>query len=292
MPDDLLERPYPLRLTDLDAWSVAHGATSDETRRRFVQFVILQALSAGDIARRLAFKGGNALRFGYGFPRSTFDLDFTSIDLQEDEEYIRATIDKVVRTETQAFGVKCKVSSVKRNPSNLDRTLPTYRVKVGYALPLDRLFPDFLESPKLSTHVVPLDITFNDVICETVLLSFLKDKSHGLTICTLNDILAEKLRAILQQSIRNRHRPQDVYDVARIIVNNRHDLDLELVRRYVTEKCHARQIEFSVESFDDDIRMRSMYGYDELSTDLPGEFIPFESAWLEVVSFVRELCGS
>lgn len=291
MPDDLLERPYPLRLTDLDAWSVAHGTTSDEARRRFIQFVILQALSAGDIARRLAFKGGNALRFGYGFSRSTFDLDFTSVDLLENSDYIRTVIDTTVRTEAQDFNVKCKVSSVKRNPSNLDRTLPTYTVKIGYAFPGDRVFPDFLETDRMASTVVPLDITFNDVICETILLSFTDDTSHELTICTLNDIVAEKLRAILQQGIRNRHRPQDVFDIARIIRNNRDELDLERIRDYVDAKCHARNVVFSVESFNDDIRNRSLYGYDELSTDLPDEFIPFESAWLEVVSFVRELCG-
>ena len=283
-------RLYPIRLVDLNDWAKLHKSTSDEARRRFVQFVVLECFAVADIAKSLAFKGGNALRFGYGYPRSTVDLDFTARDLEDDAAKVRHIIDTTVRTESETFGIKCKVSSIHRNPKSLARTRPTYIVNVAYAFPTDRrTFADFflIETPRVP--VVPVEITFNDVICETILVHFGSDDSVGIEICTLNDILAEKLRAILQQVMRNRNRPQDVYDVARILRFDREKLDFNKVKTYIAQKCEAREIVFTEEAFDEEVRSRAKYGYDELRADLGDHFIPFDDAWLEVVSIVREL---
>lgn len=66
MTDAKAPRLYPVDIHELDTWRQEHGATSDEARRRFVQFVVLECFAANDIARAIVFKGGNALRFGYG----------------------------------------------------------------------------------------------------------------------------------------------------------------------------------------------------------------------------------
>jgi predicted nucleotidyltransferase component of viral defense system len=282
-------RTFPIRLSELNEWAARNRVTSDEARRRFVQFVVLDSLAAANVAKSLAFKGGNALRFGYGYPRSTFDLDFTATNLEEDSAAIRSIIDEAVREGSRDFEIKCKVSSVHRNPRSLDRTLPTYTVKVAYSFPGDRAFADFLESSKPSTTVVPVDISFNDIVCETVVVHFGGVTTTGIRICTLNDIVAEKLRAILQQVVRNRTRPQDVYDISRVVRLDRAKIDLSKVRSYVAEKCRARDIVFSERAFDESIRARAQYGYDELRGDLGDQFIPFEEAWEDVVSFAREL---
>ena len=288
MTDGIANRPYPIRLDELNDWASIHRATSDEARRRFVQFVILDSFAAAEIARSLAFKGGNALRFGYRSPRSTFDLDFTATDIIDDSAVVWTIVDEAVRAGCGTFGIKCRVSSVSRNPPNPERTLPTYVIKIAYALPGDRAFPDFFESTRTAPTVIPVDISFNDVVCETVVVRF-EGSSFGLEICTLNDILAEKLRSVLQQVIRNRNRPQDVYDISRILRFESAELDMSKVRAFTIEKCMAREIVFSVESFTDDVRSRSAYGYDELQDDLGANFIPFDEAWAEVVAFVRRL---
>ena len=282
-------RLYPIRLGELNEWAALHRATSDEARRRFVQFVVLDSFGAANIAKSLAFKGGNALRFGYGYPRSTFDLDFTAKDLEDDSSMIRSIIDGAVRGGAIGFGIKCKVSSIRRNPISLDRTLPTYTVKVAYSFPGDRAFADFFESNRSHSFVVPIDISFNDVVCETVVIYFGEDATVGIEVCTLNDIVAEKLRAILQQVVRNRIRPQDVYDIARVMRFDKEKIDLGKIRSYVDEKCSARDIIFSEEAFDAAIRANSQYGYAELHADLGDQFIPFDEAWEYVVAFAREL---
>jgi predicted nucleotidyltransferase component of viral defense system len=284
------DRLYPTRLADLNEWAKLHKTTSDEARRRFVQFVVLECFAASDIAKSLAFKGGNALRFGYGYPRSTVDLDFTARDLEDDAANVRHIIDSAVRSESESFGIKCKVSSIRRNPQNLARSRPTYVVNVAYSFPSDRrTFADFFSNETPRVPVVPVEITFNDVVCETVFVHFGSDDTAGIEICTLNDILAEKLRAILQQVVRNRNRPQDVYDVARIGRIDRANIDLGKVKNYIAQKCEAREIVFTEEAFDVEVRSRAKYGYDELRADLGDHFIAFDDAWLEVVSIVREL---
>jgi predicted nucleotidyltransferase component of viral defense system len=70
---------YPTSLAELAAWRKEHRTTMEEARRRFVQFVILVSMSSSTaVVSRVAFKGGNALRFIHGNMRSTLDLDFTA----------------------------------------------------------------------------------------------------------------------------------------------------------------------------------------------------------------------
>lgn len=282
-------RPYPVRLDELNQWAADNHTTSDEARRRFVQFVVLECLSSANIAKSLAFKGGNALRFGFGYPRSTFDLDFTAVELADDRTTIYDVVDSAVRDGSSVFDIRCKVTSVHRNPSNPERSFPTYLVKVGYALPGDRTFADFLSNVNQPYPVIPIDISFNDVVCETVTVYYGDDDEAGIETCTLNDITAEKIRSILQQVVRNRTRPQDVYDIARIIKQDKDKLELYKVRAFVEQKCHVRDIVFSEFAFDEDTRSRAEYDYEELRNDLREEFIPFDEAWDSVVSLAREL---
>jgi predicted nucleotidyltransferase component of viral defense system len=254
-----------------------------------VQFVILDSFSYADLARSLAFKGGNALRFGYRYPRSTIDLDFTAHNLDDNAVTLRNIIDAAVRERSSEFGLKCKVTSIHRNPASLTRTLPTYTVKIGYSFPADRHFAEFLDSPRPTPNVVPVEISFNDVVCETVIVDFGDHGGTRIELCTLNDIVAEKLRAILQQVIRNRNRPQDVYDIARILSLDNDKLDLSRVKLFLIEKCSARDIVFCEEAFGEAARSRAEYGYGELRKDLGDQFIPFEDAWAAVRLLVRKL---
>ncbi len=288
MSDEAPEaRLYPLGLDEISSWAVANRTTLSEARQRFVQLVILESFAAADFARQLAFKGGNALRFAYQYPRSTLDLDFTALDLEEDSETLRARIDRAVRERSVQLGIKCKVTSTRRNPPNPERTRPTYQLNVGYQLPGDRYFADFLESPRPSPTAVPVEISFNDLVCETVLVNF-SGENATIKMCTLNDIVAEKLRATLQQVTRNRQRPQDVYDVARAARVDRNDLDPRKIHQYLVAKCAAREIAVTFESFGDEARRRAAYGYEELKADLGSDFIPFEDAWNEVLQLVRQ----
>jgi hypothetical protein len=70
---------YPTSRNELAAWARRNKTTVDEARRRFVQFVVLVSMSSSSaFVSRVAFKGGNALRFIHGNLRSTLDLDLSA----------------------------------------------------------------------------------------------------------------------------------------------------------------------------------------------------------------------
>lgn len=281
---------FPTSLKDLEEWARSSSTTLQEANTRFVQFVVIESLANGPMKDILVFKGGNALRFCHHGQRSTIDLDFTAQSgLPDDVEYFRLVIDKSVRLFGSRHGIAMKVQKCVRNPKRSDADLPTYQINVGYRFPGDRKFNTFLGT-KLdqSPFVVQVEVSLNDVICESERIDFGIPQSHVLlSVCTLEDIIAEKLRAILQQSVRNRFRPQDVFDIATFYSNGRDDLDRVKIRQFFVEKSSARGIFPTRDSFDNlDLVERSQYGYAELEKGLGPLFIPHEAAWRIVLELV------
>jgi predicted nucleotidyltransferase component of viral defense system len=256
--------PYPRSLAGLDSWRKQAGVTADEARKRLVQFVALESIAADrSLVPLLSFKGGNALRLVYGSPRSTADLDFTADAALPDEEVaIRTALDRAFLQGGRRFGIKIKCQRVNRKPANKQATLPTYDVAVGYQLPGDRYYADFDAAHRQVPTVVKVEISFNDLVCETQRLQLAPDLSAQLQVCTLEDILAEKLRALLQQVIRNRTRPQDAFDIARMVRDNEANLDLGKIATFLVEKCKARGIAVSRAAFaDSEVKSRASYEY-------------------------------
>ena len=209
----MASRNYPSDLSEIDSWSQDQQVPTGQARIRFMEFVILSCIAWHRITRRgMVLKGGNALRFAYQSPRSTKDLDFTADTegIPDNTDGIRQLLDESLAFAERRFNVKAKCQRVKRNPRRPDATRPTYDVGIGYQLPSDRYFHDFhgFKNRQVST-VIPVEITLNDLVCDTQEWADVE----GLRVCSLEDILAEKLRSLLQQKPRNRNRWQDVYDI-------------------------------------------------------------------------------
>jgi len=288
MPDRL----YPLGLQDLESWRQHQGATMDEARKRFVQFVALESIAASPGLRDLlSFKGGNALRFVYGNPRGTADLDFTADPaLPDEEDSLRQALDQALVQGGRTFGIKLKCQRVQRKPPMNKGPLPTYDIAVGFQLPGDRFFADF-ESPTRSVStVVKIEISLNDLVCETQQCRLSPELPAQVRVCSLEDILAEKLRALLQQVIRNRTRPQDAFDIAYVVREHGPELDHGKIAAYLKDKCAARNIPVSRAAFaDEGVRERASHEYDTSLAVSLAERIPFEVAWQAVLTLVAKL---
>jgi predicted nucleotidyltransferase component of viral defense system len=156
--------------------------------------------------------------------------------------------------------------------------------KVGYALPDDRKNQErMLQGVSVST-VVPFDISLNDVICATENIDL--DGTHSLQVCTVEDIVAEKLRALLQQIPRNRMRRQDVLDIAMILAGQQPDR--AKIATYLLQKASARNVPVSKSAFrDKEIRSRAIVDYATLESTVRKPFIPFEEAFAKVMCFVE-----
>jgi predicted nucleotidyltransferase component of viral defense system len=276
---------YPTSLADIASWSRANRTTTLQANIRFVEFVVLNCIASNPTTRRaMVLKGGNALRFAYQSPRSTKDLDFSiaAIDIPDDADRIRGLLDDALRYAERRFNVKAKCQRVKRNPASPQATRPTYEITVGYQFPHDAYFHSFDE--RNVPTVIPVEVSFNDLVCEDCPWT----GNESLRVCSLEDILAEKLRSLLQQKIRNRSRCQDVYDIAGRM--RRSDIDRGKIGRYLKQKAEIREIEVRKSAFDSVVRDRASFGYERrIREEAPGDFIPFEDAWQDVLSLVASL---
>jgi predicted nucleotidyltransferase component of viral defense system len=108
-------------------------------------------------------------------------------------------------------------------------------------------------------------------------------------VSTVEDIIAEKLRALLQQLIRNRERRQDVLDIA-VLLRLHPEIDRASVSQFLVLKCEARDIDARKASFlHPEIRRRAQVDYGALEATTRVLFIPFDEAWELLLSFVNEL---
>ncbi len=287
---------YPTSLADIPVWSKANSVPVAEGRIRFAQLAVLACIAAADGWRAaVAFKGGNALRFVYGNPRGTIDLDFTVLlvadsvgGVPDEKDHLRRRLDTALSWALQRFGVKMKCQRVDRKPKQLDKTLPTYDIGIGFCFRGDPHFADFESPDRMANSVVKLELSFNDVVCATVTRALEPGAAH-LTVCSLEDILAEKLRALLQQIPRNRTRPQDVFDVHRMVQAHGPGLDRDRVAEYLVRKSVDRHVIAARQSFrDPQVREKARSGYEALQIP-PTELVPFDEAWAAVLRFVDEL---
>ena len=107
-------------------------------------------------------------------------------------------------------------------------------------------------------------------------------------MCSLEDILAEKLRSLLQQKTRNRNRWQDVYDICTYVRRAR--FDRAKIADFLQRKSSIREIEVRKSSFDEEVRERAAFDYDiHVKTEAPRDIIPFDNAWKAVKSLVGSL---
>ncbi|SEO25957.1 Nucleotidyl transferase AbiEii toxin, Type IV TA system [Paracoccus alcaliphilus] len=150
--------------------------------------------------------------------RVTGDVDFTSMAEPADlTEKITTELNEMLPRTAIKLGypdLLCRVQSVKKmpRPENFeDNDFPALKVKVGSA---KRGTPEAsrLADGKAS-RVLVVEISFRDQV-----YAFQELNLHGAGVAvrafTIHELIAEKLRALLQQPVRNRNRRQDVYDIA------------------------------------------------------------------------------
>ena len=140
----------------------------------------------------------------------------------------------------------------------------------------------------MDTTVVDVEISLNDEnrlkTADRQLCCF---RPARIKVCVLEDIVAEKLLALLQQKHRNRTssarriRPSPSNEGPRRV-----PLDFAKVADYLLRKSKARGIEASKGAFDDEIRTRAGDRIQPLATATQSPLIPFEEAWRTVLHLV------
>ncbi len=284
---------FPVTFTGIARWANERGIPAGEARRRYAQLVVLAAVAnSPTLGEMLVFKGGNALDFVLQPNRSTLDLDFTLDRATTEPDILAVEIERWMssgcRLIAARMGMALVVQRVRQNPPGPDRTFVTFAVSIGYALPDQRAVIERARRGVRIAQTIDVDISINEPVCASTRLS-LGPGFGTIRISTLEEIVSEKLRALLQQPIRRRERPQDLLDIA-VTLRSEQPPDPVTVARFLLVKAAARDVPVSRAAFHaPDIARLTQEGYDDLEATTRVLFIPFEQAMRALLRFVDAL---
>lgn len=283
---------FPPDFSGFPAWAERFGFTMEGARSRFAQYVVLNSIaSVRSLSAALVFKGGNALDFVWQINRSSIDLDF-SLDhsrqaFEPDIETIKRLLGQGLAATAPRFDIALAVNSIRQQPPGPDKTFITFTARIGYALPVQGTLKQRMAHGRPSPHVIPVEISLNEPICEST--TFALGGNRSLRISTIEDIISEKLRSLLQQPIRDRTREQDVLDIA-LLLRSHPELDREKIATFLQAKAAARAVPVSKAAFHHpEIRRRASMEYHNLRTLARREYLPFDEAFDIVLAFTDSL---
>jgi predicted nucleotidyltransferase component of viral defense system len=283
---------FPESFGELAAWSRKNGIGRLDARTRLGQYAVLVALASNrELQSCLVMKGGNALDFVWHTNRSTRDLDFSldsaihpAIPIESD---LARSIQLGFQDAINITGVRLHLNRIERNPKGEDKSFITFEIRIAYAMPDEPVQLRKLDIGDAGANVIPVEISINEVLCAVEEIELAP--GIELRISTPDDIVAEKLRAILQQPIRNRSRSQDVFDIASLIALNR-NLDPKEIGRFLQVKAETRGVPVSKAAFrNPEVARMARIGYEHIKATARDQFIEFDEAFARLIEFVDTL---
>ena len=255
-----IEEPARAEIVDVDlkGWVEAAADNPILYRDRRVTEVVLTAIGlAPTLKDALVLKGGTLMALAFDSRRLTADVDFTALlGPAGFEEPLVDELNEILPKAAIQLGhldLVCRVQSLRKmpRPQNFaDHDFPALLVRIGSAV---RGTPEEkrLEAGQ-ATRVLDVEISFKDQVYTDQSLQ-LSDAGVAVRAFTLHELIAEKLRALLQQPIRNRYRRQDVYDIAFLIdAHPMEAADHRLIYDTLIEKCATRDIHPNQQSLKDE----------------------------------------
>ena len=285
------EVEYDIVDVDVRAWVEAARSNPAQYRDRQVTEIVLAAIGlAPNLNTNLVLKGGAVMALAFKSNRVTADVDFTSMaEPAGFADQIAKELNAVLPRTAVRLGyldLLCRVQTVKKMPRPLnfeEFDFPALLIRIGSA---ERGTGEEkrLEAGR-ATRVLDIEISFRDQVYAFQELN-LTGPGVAVRAFTLHEIIAEKLRALLQQPIRKRNRRQDVYDIAYLVETNElTDEDRRNILETLIEKCRTRGIEATPASMDDpEVRRRAEVDWNTLALELD-DLPPFD----ERFAMMREL---
>jgi hypothetical protein len=243
-----------VRTVDIRSWIDRARRDPVAYLERQVTEIVLAAIGGVPGYRSHFFlKGGILMAVVYESPRGTADLDFTT-DLAASPDFpanLRSELDAALPRAAAQLGypdLMLRVQTVKERPRRFGSprtSFPSLDVNIAYAR---RVEGERQLAAGQAPHVLHLEVSFNEPIHATEVIR-LGTTGPAFAAYGLTDLIAEKLRALLQQVDRNRYRRQDVYDIAYLA--ERFSLDEDeraAILLSLVDKCRARGIVATADS--------------------------------------------
>jgi predicted nucleotidyltransferase component of viral defense system len=264
-------------IVDVDIAAWVEEARPDPVRHRERQAaeVLLAAVGLSPkLNDTLVLKGGTLMALAFRSTRVTGDIDFTAqCEPEGFVDDLREELDNALPKAALGLGyldLLLKVQSLKKRPraaSFLNHDFPALAVKIAYAL---KGSPDESHLHRgTASKVLEIEISFRDQVYAFQELN-LTDAHVTIKAFSFHEMIAEKTRALIQQPIRDRHRRQDVYDIALLLESHALSLDDQKeILSILRKKCATRGIEATATTFDNpEIKFRAKRDWDSMSLEL------------------------
>lgn len=277
---------------DIEAW--VEAAPEGQQGFREAVHIILDAIGhPQNLQAKMVMKGGLLMAIRYDSTRYTKDLDFSTTEryTTENADALLAELEAelVSAEERLPHGTACRLQSRKVEPKGENKTHHSLSLNIGYA---DKSNPRALARllARNATQVVQIDYSFNEAVFAVELLEL--DGGATIRSYSLHNVLAEKMRSLLQQPVRRRNRRQDVYDIWLLLEATPvfDAQDLASIHAMLVESCLSKGITPSISSITDDkVITMAKDGYADLQADVEGKLPAFADAMARVASLYQSL---
>jgi len=277
---------------EIEAW-VAQAPQGQQGFREAVHTILDSIGHSQNLSAKMVMKGGLLLAIRYDSSRYTRDLDFSTR-----ERYTAASADAILAELMEGlvsaedrlpYATACRLQSHKVQPKGESKTHHSLALKIGFANRGNAAAMARLEAGA-SPQVVEIDYSFNEVVFDVEVLEL--DGGATIHSYTLNNVLAEKMRSLLQQPIRKRNRRQDVYDIW-LLLESGPTLTVEelaKVHEILVVSCGSKGIVPDIDSMDADaVVSMARTGYQDLASDVDDVLPSFDEAMNRVVTLYRAL---
>ncbi len=280
----------------LSTWVEEAKADPVKYQERQVTEILLNAIGITEALRSaLVLKGGILMSLMHGSYRQTGDVDFTAVvDPEPYAELLKKTLNNALRRAAAALGytdVLCAVQRFDYQPKKegfAGFVAPALKLSIGYAVK-GTTDEERLAQGK-STRILDVDISFKEKVITTAEV-IIEEPDVSIQTYSFEEIIAEKLRAILQQVKRNRSRRQDVFDIRWLIERYNPDSDTRaLILETLLQKSETRDINPEPDSFDSqEVKDRSAKEWDTMKLEVGGKLPAFDESFAIVRDFYRSL---
>lgn len=201
-------------MINLPQWVEAEQEPGRHTFRQAVHLVLRAIAKSEVLAPAMIMKGGILLAVRYRSTRFTRDIDFSTSQRFQQQAIpsLLTNIEEALApvSADNEYGLALRLQSHQIKPPNRpDVSFPTLQLRIAYA---DRQNPGAMRRliSKGAPTLVHVDYSFNEWVTD---IEEHQVDGGALRMYAFHDLIAEKLRSVLQQPIRNRERYQDIYDL-------------------------------------------------------------------------------
>lgn len=278
----------------IEQW-VADAAADRVTFRQAVH-IVLQAIAESEYLQpRMIMKGGILLGLRYKSTRFTEDIDFsTAMRLADiDADTLHRELDEalLIASAELPWQVTCAVQGLSIRPRDAESaTFPAFNLRIGYARNGNDGEMRRLKAGQ-AVRTVQIDYSLNERSLRVDHITMADD--NNLLAYSFTDLVAEKIRSVMQQVVRNRSRRQDIYDLHLLLSGvETDDEDRLLILTSLLEKSAGRLEPGFIHPGTlgrADIRERSFRDYALLKAEVAGDLPDFDSAYDATEAFYRSL---